>query len=1559
MRKLYNEVHNSLRYESKGNQEEEIKVFKAKLSLKIALSYCVLSIPLYVLAIIFSLTIGNAEYDKWIIYSFFAHLIWFSAIILILREAQRQNLGKFLTLGTQINMCSCQIIQILYLICLINYSVNFPICYIGCLFGIFMAAFESSFYYKKWYSPAQASITLILGTMWISGSELFLQKLYLLILVFFLSISLFYILEETRNKIFLNIFKLEEEKTRKNDILELISEPIIFVNSNMKITNANLAMKNLIIKYQCANIQEFIGNIYHKSGRTLLQDMRRRMLNMLETKRKKKEVNYKYENEAERLFTEELKKSLNSGDLVIQSPIPSSPRDSVQKGENNRERVRRSRDLRIKFNKLREEEEFTISIEEKDVYWKLQVEKASRAFKNKIIMCLSHDLRTPLHGIQGLLQNLQIYRSGSARGSKYGVGLLPQGTLTSMENIPPTTPRTPYTPHRVIDFISQEKEKLTLPSATTSAENIKTYDLLIMSAAFLSYKVEDMMDFSSMEGGTFELNENYYSIKGIIEELTTLCRHQAEVNGIVLTVIQDSNLPERVYGDKKRLCQVIVHLIQNAIKYTEEGKVIVIVKKRGSQLQFEVRDTGHGMNQDVKRRLFNMLSAANFNPGEIGDTDLNSLNEGGGLGLLITQKICKQMDTTLHFHSQLSQGTRFWFEIDGQIPLVREESLSNLDLLPPPSPIIFNKGTPVRTLRRQMGKQMFVRDTGSPKNEGGVDIGSGGIRPRTRSLLRKEGGLNSKGGNPNSKRRMLKKQDTRNLNNSFYWSTLDGDDVLQNKNSLEQNMYCPASPPSFIEKKRGHRRTSEQNHKRLNKQKLKSSFRTESENKRKEKLGSEKRKQRIESDVNRVTPQSPNYLMIPPSPFLNIRSPKSMADSTMSKINPLLFKKVGALGVKESMESQVDVKSNISKIGDPPEEEDKSKKHPFDVLRERSSKEQLNRCNTPNFRSNLKDIGEQHLVFGNLHTERQTESNSREFKQQIRSLSPIMRKKEHLGCMPDSKPKQRFPSTSPVSNTAEDVAYETFSPTSESHSNSSFTSSDISSSSNSSSSNGSKNRNTQEEVAKEAIVALWVEQDLSNQRVDTSAPRSARQSRRLHVTHSRSKSNVEVDWYIPGEDLIESGELRESEVNEGGILQFGEVRVKKFAAYLPQKDNNNNNTYYNDGNNNTNNNNNMDVIHSSLRLNTRNAPNELSAPNLHNVLYNSSKVNEYVNIYTIKEGDSRRTPKEENEERKQEREINFPRRQSQLKINTKCLSILNTNGNKKEEDIVINAPNMVMVADRRAFQKQSTLAVPMILVNSLEEEKKAQMAKNSLITEESKEEENEGNFLSPSPATSTGIEKRRMFRKCTTVQNLEAPDADEKDKKSSSIKDRPELRRQSSETMIAEKMYPKRHKRKKSESIKEVWALVVDDNGVNRFVIVSILKKLGIKTAEAGNGKRAVELVKRRGKNLKRVKDAGDEEESKLPQFSIIFMDINMPVMDGIEATVQIREMWGNREIPFIKIVAITAFDQEEIRNKCFAVGMQGFLVKPGTKTEIIDIIKVQIGLQLSTSIFRAMVRLK
>lgn len=124
--------------------------------------------------------------------------------------------------------------------------------------------------------------------------------------------------------------------------------------------------------------------------------------------------------------------------------------------------------------------------------------------------------------------------------------------------------------------------------------------------------------------------------------------------------------------------------------------------------------------------------------------------------------------------------------------------------------------------------------------------------------------------------------------------------------------------------------------------------------------------------------------------------------------------------------------------------------------------------------------------------------------------------------------------------------------------------------------------------------------------------------------------------------------------------------------------------------------------------------------------------------------------------------------------------------------------------------------------------------------------------------------------------------------------------------------------------------LIVDDQYINRYIIKQFCTKYGIFCSEAEDGQAAIDLIKKHSQKL------------CCDGFDLVLMDLNMPIMGGIEASRQILELKQNHEIhKDIKVVAVTAFPSKTEKNKCSSVGISEFIVKPFTINHFIDLITV------------------
>ncbi|MDQ3509688.1 MAG: PAS domain S-box protein [Actinomycetota bacterium] len=232
------------------------------------------------------------------------------------------------------------------------------------------------------------------------------------------------------------------------------------------------------------------------------------------------------------------------------------------------------------------------------------------------------------------------------------------------------------------------------------AEQREFAETVRLSSESLLTIINDILDFSKIEAGKMRIDATDFDLTSVVEEVTVLFARRAQVKGLELASLVEFDLPKALKGDPGRLRQVMANLVSNAIKFTEEGEVVLhaslVEEAEGSaKVRFEVADSGIGIGEEEQKRLFQSFSQA--------DTSTTRRYGGTGLGLAISRQLVELMDGEIGLESEPGAGSTFWFEVplekqsEGRAESVPRRDLSGLKVL-----VVDDNETNRRILSRQI-----------------------------------------------------------------------------------------------------------------------------------------------------------------------------------------------------------------------------------------------------------------------------------------------------------------------------------------------------------------------------------------------------------------------------------------------------------------------------------------------------------------------------------------------------------------------------------------------------------------------------------------------------------------------------------------------------------------------------------------------------------------------------------------------------------------------------------------------------------------------------------------
>lgn len=182
--------------------------------------------------------------------------------------------------------------------------------------------------------------------------------------------------------------------------------------------------------------------------------------------------------------------------------------------------------------------------------------------------------------------------------------------------------------------------------------------------------IDDILDFSKISSGTIYMENHFFNVRHIIRDCVEMLGPVAHEKGLELSYVCESHIPLRVKGDSKRLKQILINLVSNAIKYSDEGEVIIEVFMAFPQpgqgiLRVHVRDEGPGLSLPDQAQVFEAFNRLQK------DGNVN----GTGLGLAVCRGLVDNMGGDIGVFSKEGNGSTFWFTVPMKISTQQKESL--------------------------------------------------------------------------------------------------------------------------------------------------------------------------------------------------------------------------------------------------------------------------------------------------------------------------------------------------------------------------------------------------------------------------------------------------------------------------------------------------------------------------------------------------------------------------------------------------------------------------------------------------------------------------------------------------------------------------------------------------------------------------------------------------------------------------------------------------------------------------------------------------------------------
>lgn len=196
------------------------------------------------------------------------------------------------------------------------------------------------------------------------------------------------------------------------------------------------------------------------------------------------------------------------------------------------------------------------------------------------------------------------------------------------------------------------------------SEQQETLEIIRHSANNLLNLLNDIIDLSKIDANQIKFISEWFKLNGQLDKTIKLLEIKANENNNILKLELDDQIPKEIKGDHFRLGQVLINLLNNALKFTQDGVVELKVKKEAEEknkvkINFTVSDTGKGISEKDLENIFKIY--------EQGDPEITRKYGGSGLGLAISNSLCEKMGGKINVNSKIGEGTNFWFTLPFEI----------------------------------------------------------------------------------------------------------------------------------------------------------------------------------------------------------------------------------------------------------------------------------------------------------------------------------------------------------------------------------------------------------------------------------------------------------------------------------------------------------------------------------------------------------------------------------------------------------------------------------------------------------------------------------------------------------------------------------------------------------------------------------------------------------------------------------------------------------------------------------------------------------------------------